>query len=232
MKRTMNIKSLTLVEVLVVLAIISILASLLIPSLRKSRQKAKELLCTNHLRQIGLALHQYTSDNDLRFPNGDFGSREWLGKKGTGWSYRKKVTERPLNKYLGYNKDGLTHVPVTVCPVIVPAKNNQTSEQRGTYYFGNMNKFNDPNGLYNKKAGKSYKTAQIYKGSLMVSLAGKGAHNYTRDANVGVDWKNSHESNLAKFSFLYVDGHVRLIKAGLGEGSSGIKTRLNWTNEP
>lgn len=58
----------TLVELLVVIAVLSLLAALLFPSFAKARSQARRTACVSNLKQIGMAFHMYRQDFDGGLP--------------------------------------------------------------------------------------------------------------------------------------------------------------------
>ena len=77
-------RSFTLIELLVVIAIIAILAAMLMPVLSRAKQRAQGALCLNNGKQLMVAMHLYTGDNnDFYPPNPDDGNTNagynWCG---------------------------------------------------------------------------------------------------------------------------------------------------------
>lgn len=72
-------RAFTLIEVLVVVAIIALLAAILLPSLARARHQSKRVVCKSNLHQMGLVWTMYAQVHQGFYPNqGDYGFGNWL----------------------------------------------------------------------------------------------------------------------------------------------------------
>jgi prepilin-type N-terminal cleavage/methylation domain-containing protein/prepilin-type processing-associated H-X9-DG protein len=106
----------TLVELLVVLAIIGVLAALLVPALARGKAAARRTACASNLRQLALASQMYWSDHDerlfpYRFESDPRGVRYWFG-----WLANGQEGEREFDPARGALFPYLKGRGVATCP--------------------------------------------------------------------------------------------------------------------
>lgn len=106
-----NRKSFTLIELLIVIAIIAILASMLLPALNKAREIAKFISCTNTLKQLQMVTSLYETDHNDTFMPG------LLIEGGTSAMWMKLLIRSGLWDDIGFNDPATRMMPKGIkCP--------------------------------------------------------------------------------------------------------------------
>ena len=149
-----SMRGFTLVELLVVIAIIGVMVGLLLPAVQAAREAARRMSCTNNLKQIGLALHNY-HDSHGKLPPG------WMqpatpdvdGGFGERWSWKVFVLpylEQPaVYDSLNVN-DGRQPIPLADDPRAQAVFNSYLCPSDPG---GNLNEsYPDPNGNFYPKS--------------------------------------------------------------------------------
>lgn len=122
-------RAFTLVELLVVIAVIGILLGLLLPAVQAVRSRARETSCRNNLRQIGIALHQY-HDVHGSLPTGciewrTFGAGQELRQLAWSAFLLPFIEQQPLHDAIDFGQAfdadanavaAATRLPIYECP--------------------------------------------------------------------------------------------------------------------
>lgn len=118
----------TLIEVLVVVAIIALLIAIFVPSLQRARAKAKEIVCINNVQQLGRGFHTYAAANKDYLCSGAFDPNVDNGRDGP-------VDEVGWVADLVNSKAG---IPAEVLCPTNPAKVNQKLAEGSSGSFGDL----------------------------------------------------------------------------------------------
>ncbi|MCX5632538.1 MAG: prepilin-type N-terminal cleavage/methylation domain-containing protein [Phycisphaerae bacterium] len=232
-------KGFTLVELLVVMSIISLLLSVLLPSLKKARQQSQTVVCTNNIKQLGLAFVLYGGDyNGYAMPATAPPSIYWWGKKlfdgidhkaGFVWPYLKSelsasgVYQCPSQRYGSYQLQGKpSRQPDD------PKWITSTYGYNGYYLCPPQSGWYNLSGPWQKIAGMSTPTQVLAFADTLIDydLTGKKPvlkNNFSLDppyiynSNYGTWEKNKSPTTCFRHNeranTIFVDGHSELMTA-------------------
>lgn len=154
----------TLVEMLVVLAIIGLLAALLLPALAGGKQRARRIVCESQLRQIGIAFQSFSHDHNSKFPmqvsTNDSGSAEFVqaGLATNGVFFFGYKTFQSLSGFLP--DPGILVCPADLRP---PAPSFATLDNSNLSYFAGVNaQYDQPMSILSGDGNLASSTTMVY----------------------------------------------------------------------
>ena len=234
----------TLIELLVVITILSLLVSILLPSLQKAKQLARDVICASNLRNIGLGWRFYLDDNNETFP---------LLRQNLHWLYGGKhpsifnneaglwaLDYRPLNEYLDLSRQNEVGIGLFRCPSDREIRNNEgtpggTNGYTTYEYFGNsyllnwqlLVVWNDD--FTQRDRSKNFRLGDVKIPFHRLVLAGDCQWYYTV---IDTFWDANFHNYDDRMNLLFLDGRVEFVQLERGKDVSSDYSFSPYTDVP
>ncbi len=213
-------RAFTLVELLVVLAVLTVFMAILLPTLQKARSLAQRAVCQNNLKQITTAWHMYLDAHDGLFFQGENANALYGGWRGLDFPSH----QRPLNKYLELDPLPTTAQEARVfkCPGDKGHTGPVYHQDLGTSYQTNILLIGQDQIAPLEGGDLSNEINRRLKGLKRQAVDNPGRVLLIGDYGWGVQWipgypagpywHNRHDC----YNLAYLDGHVRFLRVHKG----------------
>ena len=195
----------TLVELLVVVAIIGVLVALLLPAVQSARMAARSVQCRSHMRQIGLAAQQYGLVYQGRFPAFSHNAKDQHGS----WIY----TLQPFME---------SNAKIRICPDD-PIGDERVANLSTSYVLNEYLAADVEGAIHNiNELTATSQTITFFEGSDLRTVEFQNEHVHSADWFTQVNrdlgltiWRIESDIHLERHgkssNYLYADGHVEAI---------------------
>ncbi len=184
----------------------AILASVLLPALSRARERSRQAVCMNNLKQLGIAFHLYVQDYEEVFPCAD----DPVSTAPVYWLWMGRGWRKLLAPYVGSGYSSVSPA-ILFCPSDRTARQNWES----TSYGYSMSFYHSP-----EQINAMSEPAYTYDTSRIVPAVPQKLARVLHPANKAVlaEWLDNHTGGSSGWwswegsrNYLFVDGHVEFL---------------------